>query len=121
MLREGLEPLSHKLILPEPTEHSDPSWFWFLVTVKENAGFTREEIVNHLEANKIQTRMLFAGNLLKHPCFDDMRKSGQGYRVVGNLKTTDQIMNHTFWVGVYPGMNNNMIKHITKNIKTICL
>ena len=121
MLREGLEPLSHKLILPEPTEHSDPSWFGFLVTVKENAGFTREEIVNHLEANKIQTRMLFAGNLLKHPCFDDMRKSGQGYRVVGNLKTTDQIMNHTFWVGVYPGMNNNMIKHITKNIKTICL
>src|SRR5208337_4940279 len=83
-LRDGLSDLSDKLILPEPTQNSEPCWFGFLLTVREGAGFTRDEIVNHLESNGIQTRMLFAGNLIKHPCFDAMRESQKGYRVVGS-------------------------------------
>lgn len=112
LLRNGLEKLSDKFILPEKTENSDPSWFGFLLTVKENAGFTRDEIVNHLETNKIQTRMLFAGNLIKHPCFNEMRKSGKGYRIVENLSNTDRIMKDTFWTGLYPGMTEEMIEFI---------
>ncbi len=115
-LRDGLAGLSDKFIFSDATPDSDPSWFGFLLTVKENAGFTREEIVNCLESNGIQTRMLFAGNLLKHPCFDEMRATGEGYRVVGELRNTDIIMNQTFWVGVYPGMMDEMIKCITKKI-----
>ena len=74
--------------------------------------FTRDELVSHLEAAKIQTRMLFAGNLIKHPCFDEMRNSGEGYRVVGELKNTDTIMNDTFWIGVYPGMTQEKLDYI---------
>lgn len=117
MLREGLAGLSSKLILPEPAENSDPSWFGFLLTVRDDAGFTRNEIINHLETNGIQTRMLFAGNLLKHPCFDEMRVSGTGYRVIGELNNTDIIMNQTFWLGVYPGMTEDMIDYVVKTIK----
>jgi CDP-6-deoxy-D-xylo-4-hexulose-3-dehydrase len=117
MLREGLDNLSDFFILPEPTPNSDPSWFGFLLTVRENAGFTRDEIVTYLEANKIQTRMLFAGNLIKHPCFDEMRRDGHGYRVVVSLENTDRIMNDTFWVGVYPGMTEEMVKFMIKSIK----
>ncbi|RLA93146.1 MAG: lipopolysaccharide biosynthesis protein RfbH, partial [Deltaproteobacteria bacterium] len=93
----------------EATPNSDPSWFGFLLTVRENAGFTRDEIVKHLEAHNIQTRMLFSGNIIKHPCFDDIRASGQGCRVVGELTSTDVIMSRTFWLGVYPGMTEEMI------------
>ena len=113
-LREGLQPLEEYFLLPEPEANSEPSWFGFLLTVKDNVGFTREEIVNHLENNNIQTRMLFAGNLIMHPCFDEMRKTGKGYRVVGNLVNTDIIMNNTFWVGVYPGMNKEKLDYIIK-------
>lgn len=116
-LRKGLDKLSDKFILPEPTENSDPSWFGFLLTVKENAGFTRDEIVNYLESKEIQTRMLFAGNMVKHPCFDEMRRSGKGYRIVGELKNTDMIMNNTFWVGVYPGMMDEMLDYMISSIK----
>jgi len=112
-----LKDLKKYFILPEATVNSDPSWFGFLLTVKENAGFTREEIVNYLEGEKIQTRMLFAGNLLKHPCFDDMRKSGKGYRVAGSLKNTDFIMKNTFWIGVYPGITEVMAVYIAGKIK----
>ncbi|MEK7274334.1 MAG: lipopolysaccharide biosynthesis protein RfbH, partial [Candidatus Desantisbacteria bacterium] len=112
LLRDGLADLSNKLILPEPTINSDPSWFGFLLTVREDAGFTRGDIVSHLESNNIQTRNLFAGNLIKHPCFDEMRKSGEGYRIVEELKNTDFIMNNTFWIGVYPGMNTAMLEFI---------
>jgi CDP-6-deoxy-D-xylo-4-hexulose-3-dehydrase len=128
LLRDGLSDLSSKFILPEPTNNSDPSWFGFLLTVKENAGFTRDAIVNHLEKNGIQTRMLFAGNLIKHPCFDEMRKEGTGFRVVANpqilqpsgpLPITDQIMRDTFWVGVYPGMTDEMIFYIIKMIHAL--
>lgn len=117
MLREALTNLSDKFILPEQTEGSDPSWFGFLLTVKEGAGFTRDDIVNHLESKGIQTRMLFAGNLIKHPCFDEMRKSGEGYRVVGTLENTDRIMRDTFWVGVYPGVGQLQINYIIATIR----
>lgn len=113
-LRKALAPFSKQLILPEPTLKSDPSWFGFLVTVRERAGFTREQLVAHLEANKVQTRMLFAGNLTKHPCFDGMRRSGKGYRVAGKLSNTDVIMNRSFWVGVYPGMTQQMLRYVAR-------
>ncbi len=123
LLRDGLDDLSDKLVLPEPTPDSEPSWFGFILTVREGAGFTRDEIVNHLESNGIQTRMLFAGNLIKHPCFDEMRKSGHGFRVVGAtsqlfnfstsaLPVTDRIMHDSFWVGVYPGMTEEIIGYM---------
>lgn len=116
ILKTGLVDLSDILILPEATERSEPSWFGFLLTVKEDAGFTRDEIVEHLESIGIQTRMLFAGNLLKHPCFDEMRATGEGFRVVGQLKNTDTIMNQTFWIGVYPGMTAEMSNFIVEVI-----
>jgi len=117
LLRRELEDLSDKFILPEPAENSDPSWFGFLLTVKEEAGFTRDEIIKHLEKNGIQTRMLFAGNLIKHPCFDELRGRRKGYRVVGKLSNTDTIMNRAFWVGVYPGMTHEMLDFIVTCIK----
>jgi CDP-4-dehydro-6-deoxyglucose reductase, E1 len=116
-LSNGLADLSNKFILPEPTVHSDPSWFGFLLTVKKNAGFSRDEIVDHLEKKGIQTRMLFAGNLVNHPCFDDMRKSGEGFRVVGDLTNTDVIMERAFWVGVYPGMTEEMTAYLIRQLR----
>jgi len=120
LLRDGLADLGDRFILPEPTENSEPSWFGFLLTVQAGAGFSRDEIVNHLERKGIQTRMLFAGNLLKHPCFDEMRASGHGYRVVGSLANTDRIMKDTFWVGVYPGMTGEMVAYMVQAIRAIC-
>lgn len=120
LLREGLSGLADRFILPEATEGSDPSWFGFLLTVREGAGFKRDEIVIHLEKSGIQTRMLFAGNLIKHPCFDEMRKSGQGFRVAAALRNTDFIMHNTFWVGVYPGMTEGMLEFIVERISEFC-
>ncbi|MEI7752261.1 MAG: lipopolysaccharide biosynthesis protein RfbH, partial [Candidatus Omnitrophota bacterium] len=117
LLREGLSGLNDKFILPEPAENSDPSWFGFLLTVKEKAGFTRDLVVAHLEKHGIQTRMLFAGNLIKHPCFDEMRKTGRGYRIVGDLPNTNRIMRDAFWVGVYPGMTKGKIDFILGTLK----
>lgn len=116
-LRAGLAEVEDVLLLPEPQKNAKPSWFGFLITVKENASFTRDDLVAHLEANKIQTRMLFAGNLIKHPCFDEMRGAQTGYRVVGELTNTDRIMNRTFWIGVYPGMSEAMVKYMIESIK----
>ena len=116
-LYEGLKDLEDKLILPQPEENSKPSWFGFLISVKEGTGKSRVELAKFLEANKIQTRNLFAGNLLKHPAFDEMKKTGEGFRVVGNLKNTDFIMNNTIWVGVYPGMTNEMLDFMIKKIR----
>ena len=109
-LYDGLKGMEDKLILPEPCENSDPSWFGFLITCKD--GVDRKQVVKYIEEKGVQTRMLFAGNLTKHPCFDQMRKEGKGYRVVGELKNTDIIMNNSFWVGVYPGMTDEMIDYI---------
>jgi CDP-6-deoxy-D-xylo-4-hexulose-3-dehydrase len=120
LLREGLSSLENYFVLPESTVNSDPSWFGFLLTVKDDAGFSRDQIVHELEKKGIQTRMLFAGNLIKHPCFEEMRMEGKGYRIVGNLNVTDQIMKSTFWFGVYPGMTKSMIEHIIKTINVIC-
>ena len=114
-LREGLSSLEDKLILPVAEKNAQPSWFGFLITVKD--GIDRRELVEHMERNGIQTRMLFAGNLIKHPCFDEMRRTGKGYRVIGELKNTDIIMNHTFWIGVYPGMTDEMIDYMANTIK----
>ena len=113
-LKNALQGAQDKLILPEPAANSDPSWFGFLITCRE--GGDRNSGVRYVESRGIQTRMLFAGNLTKHPCFDEMRKSGEGYRVVGSLDNTDWIMNDTFWVGVYPGMTDEMIDYMAKTI-----
>lgn len=113
-LKEALLPVSDKLILPEPCKNSKPSWFGFMVSCKE--GVDRNKMIDYIEGHGIQTRMLFAGNLIKHPCFDEMRATGKGFRVVGDLTNTDRIMTDTFWVGVYPGMTNDMIDYIAKII-----
>ncbi|WP_298439785.1 lipopolysaccharide biosynthesis protein RfbH [Geobacter sp.] len=117
LLRDGLEDLADRFVLPEATVDSDPSWFGFLLTVREGAGFTRDQVVAHLERKGIQTRMLFAGNLIKHSCFDEMRRSAQGYRVIDDLATTDRIMQHSFWIGVYPGMTEGMLGYMIDTIK----
>ena len=117
VLREGLADLVDAFILPEPTPDSDPSWFGFPLTLRERAGFSRDGIVKQLEQQGIQTRMLFAGNLLKHPCFDEMRQKKDGYRVAGSLANTDFIMNRTFWIGVYPGMTAGMVQFMIDSIR----
>lgn len=113
-LKNALLGAQDKLILPEPAENSDPSWFGFLITCRE--GVDRNAVVQHLESRGVQTRMLFAGNLTKHPCFDEMRKTGEGFRIVGDLANTDRIMRDAFWVGVYPGMTDEMIDYMAKTI-----
>lgn len=117
LLRDGLADLADTFILPEPTNNTVPSWFGFLITVRDKSTFTRDDIVNHLENSKIQTRMLFAGNLLKHPCFDELKSRNQGYRIVGKLTNTDLIMNQAFWVGVYPGMTEAMLAYIVQLVR----
>ncbi len=116
-LREGLSDMEDSLILPGTTRDSDPSWFGFLLTIRENTAFNRDELVNYLESRGIQTRMLFAGNLIKHPCFDEMRAGRTGYRVVGELSITERIMRDTFWIGVYPGMTEEMIAYMLDTIR----
>jgi len=114
-LYEGLKDLQNRLILPEAAPHSDPSWFGFLITCKD--GFNRNKLVQHIESKNIQTRMLFAGNLVRHPCFNELRKSGTGYRIAGTLDTTDRIMNETFWLGVYPGMTDEMVDRMIEVVR----
>lgn len=113
-LYEGLQDVTDKLILPEPVENGNPSWFGFMVTCK--LGVDRFALVKKIEENNIQTRALFAGNLIKHPCFDSIRGT-DAYRVVGNLHNTNEIMNNTFWIGVYPGMTNEMLDKMISVIK----
>lgn len=112
---EGLKDLQDKIILPEAAENSRPSWFGFVITCKE--GLDGKKVVDYIEKEKVQTRRVFAGNLIKHPCFDEMRSSGEGYRVVGDLKNTDYIMNNTFWIGVYPGMTDAMIDRMISVVR----
>lgn len=111
-LYDGLKDLKDKLILPESAEDSDPCWFGFLITCRE--GIDRNRIVQTIEEKGVQTRMLFAGNIINHPCFDLMREHKQGYRIVGDLINTDRIMKDSFWIGVYPGMMEEMIKYMIK-------
>lgn len=114
-LRNQLETVQDKLILPEPCPKSQPSWFGFMMTCRE--GVEKNKVVSYIEKSGVQTRMLFAGNLIKQPCFDEMRKKQEGYRTIGNLEITDAIMNSTFWVGVYPGMTDEMIDEMARVIK----
>ena len=114
-LWKGLKDCQDKLILPEAAPNSRPSWFGFMMTVKE--GVDRVKVVRYIEDHGVQTRNLFAGNLTKHPCFDELREAGEGYRIVGELTNTDRIMNDTFWIGVYPGMTDEMIDYMIKTIK----
>lgn len=113
-LHEKLSAVQDKLVLPEPCAASNPSWFGFLITCK--GGIDRNTLVQKLEERGIQTRMLFAGNLIKHPCFDQMRQSGNGYRVVGSLENTERVMKDAFWIGVYPGMTEAMLEFMAESI-----
>lgn len=117
ILLEGLKGMEEYFILPEAAENSDPSWFGFMITVRKGAGISRQEIVHYLESRNIQTRMLFAGNITKHPCFNEMRKNKKGFRISGELKNTDIVMNDSFWLGVYPGMKEGMIEYMIDQIK----
>lgn len=114
ILYEALQPFTEKIILPKATENSVPSWFGFLVTCK--ASVNKNAVTTYLEQHGIQTRTLFAGNLLLHPCFDEMRSTEEGYRVVGELPNTNRILNSTFWIGVYPGMTKEMLQYMAKMI-----
>lgn len=108
MLEKNIEKYA---ILPVKSENSIPSWFGFTITIKRNSHVNRAEIIKYLESHNIQTRLLFSGNLLKHPCFDEYRDT-KAYRVVGNLNNTNYIMDNTFWIGVYPGMTNEMLDYM---------
>ncbi len=114
-LYKGLEAVEDRLILPRAAEHARPSWFGFLITCRE--GVDRNRLVQYTEFRGVQTRMLFAGNLTRHPCFDQMREQGRGYRIAGSLVNTDRIMRDTFWVGVYPGMTDEMIDYMAAVIR----
>lgn len=114
-LRAALADMEEFFILPEATEHAHSSWFGFLLTCRK--GIDRTKIVRYIEEHGIQTRMLFAGNLTKHPCFDEMRRSGEGYRIAGTLDVTDRIMNDTFWLGVYPGLTDEKIDYMAQTVK----
>ena len=114
-LRQLLEKAQDKLILPEPAENSEPSWFGFLISIKPGSGLERNAVTRYIEDHNVQTRLLFSGNLIKHPCFDQLRGT-DAYRVVGSLDVTDFVMNNAFWVGVYPGMTDEKIAYMAKVI-----
>lgn len=111
LLYNGLKKYEEFFILPQATPNSEPSWFGFPLTVRKNAGFSRAEIIHHLEKNNIATRMLFGGNLLKQPAYQNIQ-----YRIVGSLENTDVVMNNTFWFGVYPGLTVEMVEFILETI-----
>lgn len=117
-LRAALEPLSDKLILPEPAENSRPSWFGFLISVRPESGLERNRITQYVESKNIQTRLLFSGNLVRHPAFDQIRNT-DAYRVAGGLEQTDYVMNNAFWVGVYPGMTDEMVNYMAEVVKEV--
>lgn len=114
-IRKGLEDVQDKFILPEKCPNSDPSWFGFLITCKD--GVDKNKVVQFLENNGVQTRMLFGGNMTKQPCFTEMKKENKGYRIIGELKQTDRIMNNTFWIGVYPGMTDEKLDYMIEKLK----
>ncbi len=115
-LYEALKDLQDKIILPAPANHSDPSWFGFLISIRPETGLNRNEVIKYIESKNVQTRLLFSGNIIKQPCFDELRSSNL-YRVIGNLMNSDFVVNNTFWVGVYPGMTDEMIDYMAQVIK----
>ncbi|MDD3469523.1 MAG: lipopolysaccharide biosynthesis protein RfbH, partial [Thermoguttaceae bacterium] len=108
-----------ELRLFEKYPESDPSWFGFLITLTESAKFSRNAIVEYLESRKIQTRNLFAGNIVRHPCFESLVE-GVDYRVIGDLQHTDRMMNNAFWIGLYPGMGRSKLDYMVKTIREFC-
>ncbi len=114
-LHNSLEQLSDRILLPEPAENSCPSWFGFLVSVREGQGPGRNQITQYLEEHHIQTRLLFSGNLIRHPAFNQIRNT-DAYRIAGGLEVTDFIMNSSFWIGVYPGMTDEMTDYMAQII-----
>lgn len=117
ILYKGLKETEKYFFLPKADQKSKPCWFGFILTVKENKKFSRNQIVRFLEGRKIQTRFLFSGNIVRHPCFDAMRRNRRGFRIAGTLKNTDYVMNNTFWFGLYPGMNTSKLNTIVDSIK----
>lgn len=115
-LHAALENIQDKIILPEPAENSDPSWFGFLISVRPETGLNRNDVTKYIEGKNVQTRLLFSGNIIKQPCFNEIRGTNS-YRVVGSLKNSDFVVNNTFWVGVYPGMTDVMIDYMAQVIK----
>ena len=109
---DNLQELSDILVLPEPTEKSDPSWFGFPITLKESTDTNRKTLIEYLDQNKIGTRLLFAGNVTRQPYFES-----EHYRVDGALDSTDTVMNNTFWIGVYPGLNQEMLDYIVEQLE----
>ena len=114
-LKNALKPVEDKLILPTAAENSNPSWFGFLISVKPELGLKRNAVTSYLEDHNIQTRLLFSGNIVSHPCFDQIRDTDK-YRVVGSLKNSDFVVENTFWVGVYPGMTDEMVDYMAQVI-----
>ena len=114
-LRKALSDLEDKLILPEAAENSEPSWFGFLISVKPESGFNRNDVTKYIESKNVQTRLLFSGNLTLHPCFDSIRGT-DAYRVASSLDVTNYIMNNSFWIGVYPGMTEEKLAYMSKVI-----
>jgi CDP-6-deoxy-D-xylo-4-hexulose-3-dehydrase len=114
-LKTKLQECNEFLILPEATPNSEPSWFGFPITIKESAGFTRGELLTYLDDNKVGTRLLFAGNVTKQPYMQ-----GRNYRVVGELTNSDRIMSQTFWVGIYPGLTEEMLDYTAEIIGQFC-
>ena len=110
-LYKRLEDYRDKIILPHASKNSDPSWFGFMIALKPECKRNRNEITRYLEERNIQTRLLFSGNLIKHPCFDEYRGT-ELYRVVGDLTNTDFVMNRAFWIGVYPGMTTEKLDYM---------
>lgn len=115
-LHAALEDIQDRIILPEPAENSDPSWFGFLISVRPETGLNRNDVTKYIESKNVQTRLLFSGNIIKQPCFNEIRGT-DAYRVVGNLENSDFVVNNTFWVGVYPGMTDAMIDYMAQVIK----
>jgi CDP-6-deoxy-D-xylo-4-hexulose-3-dehydrase len=114
-LHSKLKSCEEYLILPSATENSAPSWFGFPITIRDNVGFDRKTLIEYLDQNKIGTRLLFAGNLTKQPYM-----LGRNFKVHGNLTNTDIIMNNTFWIGVYPGLTNEMLDFVASKIEEFC-
>jgi CDP-6-deoxy-D-xylo-4-hexulose-3-dehydrase len=114
-LKNKLSTLQEFLLLPEATPNSEPSWFGFPIFVRESAPFTRDELVHHLNDQKIGTRLLFGGNLLRQPAYRNIN-----HRVVGDLKCSDDVMHRVFWIGVYPGLTEAMLDYVAETIQKFC-
>ncbi len=116
---EGLKDYENLIILPKPQKNAEPSWFGFLITLREECNLKRNEMMQELENKKIQARLLFAGNIIRQPVFDKMRESKKGFRLIGDLTNTDKVMNDSFWIGVYPGMSDEMLDYMINQISIL--